>query len=252
MKALFVVVALTGTAAAEDFALLDRQDATDKLQLDASYFTLRNVGQFMRLDAFGAIHFGSFGIYGNVPLAYESDMSGSSDGGIGNLELGALFARDGFILHAGVALPTNTDDRTSSGPVNQSVTARLGDLVLALPGTTAFRAGISYEARRCAIFTRFDLGLDVLLDSEYGPQLGNEEVHLDAGIGFDAGDLEVTAEAIVEFTPDGEADPFAAVAGSIRFRASQTNQLYLAIAVPIDNTRGEQNFVALAGFAIRR
>lgn len=251
MKAILALLLLTATAAAEDFALLDQQ-GDSRFDLAADYLIIRSVGQFTRLDPYGAYRFGSVGFYGKAAMVYENDQGGGSHAGISGLEGGAFFSSDGFTLRAGLLLPTGSDDpNDSTGPVIATAPSRLGDFAMALPGTFALRLGASYEHRQCAIFYRFDLGLDVLLDSQYTQQLGEEQIHINAGIGVDAGDLELTAESLNEFTPDGSADPFYEIAGSLRFRASEDMTLYLALGVPLNDARGWPMYSATVGITLR-
>jgi len=251
MKALAALLLMTATAAAEDFALLDQQGET-KLDLAVDYLIIRGVGQLTRFDPYAAVRFGSFGIYGKVAAVYENDQGGNSDTGLSGLELGGFFHAQGFTLRIGMLLPTGTDGVSDNeAPVVSTATSRLGDFALALPGTTALRLGASYEHRQCAIFYRFDVGLDAMIDYQESEALGDEHVHLNAGIGFDAGDLEVTAESLNEFSFDGKADPFYEVAGSLRFRASQDAALYLALGVPLNDIRGQPMWSATVGVTVR-
>ena len=167
----------------ERFSSLDRADGGTDAGADLAFVLTDDdsVGGFAtRLDLHGEyLHPSGFGGYAALGVSrtfLSADDPGASnfvdaindETALTNLELGGQYRRAlgaGFdlIAHAGIALPTASND---AGFFANGATQlyRITDLVLAYPETTTLRVGVSPVLHSGAMFARADLGVDIVLD----------------------------------------------------------------------------------------
>lgn len=238
------LLGIAGSAVADDaapdvrFAVLDRQDASSRAGAEVSWVGVgvaRRV-TLLRLDPYLAYVHPSLGIggYVHMPLSVLSD-AGTTDAGIGGLELGGSFAREltpGLtgVTHVALVLPTASAAAVDANTL--ASIAHLPDLILAIPRATSVRIGASPIVRTRGVFARADLGVDVNLAADQ-PERQPLLLHIAGGVGYDspAGLVAVeTAHLRV-----GGASPrwLDVIAISARFHTGAVHP-YLAIALPLD------------------
>lgn len=183
-------------AALPSFATLDRADSRTKAGLDVGLALGDASAQ--RFDLHGQYVTGTgLGAYLSLPLAHASAGTG-----LGNLDLGAVFAlRNLLTLRAGIVLPTASDDGSAA-----NITAgwvRLADAVQAANELTALRLSASPMFRSGTLFARADLGADIVLKHPTGTS-GRPVLRGNLGGGWDGGVVVVTAELVNNiFTDSG-------------------------------------------------
>lgn len=177
-------------AAASPFVTLARHDVTSHLDLDAGYmFPKDDDGTLLRLHLFGEyVHPSGFGVYATVPFTHVSGDGESSDQ-LGGFELGGIFvpklesSHASLIIHAGVALPSVTDNSVE-GLINfGSAFMRVTDLYAQFPKSTTFRLGVSPTIHSGALFARADVSVDLNLAS---PNDANIRPGFELGLGVGA------------------------------------------------------------------
>ena len=251
MRWLLVLAALTRIARADDggYATLDRQDRATKLGAALTYFSVPHASQWARLDLSGEVELPStgLGLYGQMPFAFESDPSGNQVFALGGLELGALLAtRGGFVIHAGVVLPTGSSG-DNAHVIAPTVAARQADLIQGLPNSTSVRAGVAYELRSGELFGRLEVGVDApLLVDDATFTSSDLYLHLNGALGFDADDFTLAVETTNAFAIGSSSTVFDAVAAAIRLRAGCTRP-YLAAIVPLDAQQSEPRVAFVVG-----
>lgn len=163
---------------------------------------------------------------------------------IGNAEVGGMYnARFGnsadMVVHAGLALPTATDDSEvlgGEGLGGLGAFPRIGDLVARVPDTTWLRIGASPMGRVGPAFWQFDVGVDVMVahDDDYADI--SPVIHVGAGAGVDLGQADITGElqTAIEHQPNGSNadDVQSTLAIGARFK-SQNVQPGLAVVIPV-------------------
>lgn len=154
-----------------------------------------------------------FGGYLALPLSYISIDTpiGDDDSelALGNIELGAMFAKflspnAALIAHLGVAVPTADDDQAGALQVLAS-SPRWGDLVMRRPNSTWLRLGVSPTGHVGKLFWRADLGIDLALDDDNAVDL-SPVLRLNVGGGVDLGSAHLIAELVTNVVDDGSED----------------------------------------------
>lgn len=262
----FLLCAITSAAHADPgepppFATLDRQDATSRAGAELSYLKTKSgvnatvfradiYGQYVDTDS-------GFGGYAQLPLSF-ADASSKSIFGIGGLELGGIFTtrfadNARLVLHAGVVLPTASADQDAAAANIITLLARPTDFYLALPDAWSVRTGGAIVLRSGQLFARIDAGVDINATANNSSNRANAVGHLNAGLGFDAGDLALTIESSnVYANTDASAGANAldALAFGASFRAGVTRP-YVAVVVGLDDdAQMFGNLVLTAGLSV--
>jgi hypothetical protein len=274
----FITLALGPAAASADptveLSALDRASGTTAAGADLAFViaTADGVDGFAtRLDLHGEwVHPSGFGAYGafGVSRAFLSADDPASDAladaisdetGLTNLELGGQYARAlrpdlDLVAHAGIALPTGSDDLGwYTSALAQSY--RLTDYVLALPAATVLRFGVSPVFHRGAMFARADVGVDIPLDQSDAIDLPELDplIHANVAIGARTGRLSGALE-VVNAATTGDADDLGdrfvhTATVSVRYDLGQYAPA-IAVTTPLDAQRGD--LIAVSGsFAAR-
>lgn len=221
----FALVALVGTPAHAQMAMLDRQTAGSDAGVTFDYLfvdhdKLRGVNGF-RFDFFGQFVEPSLGIGGYVALPVTHGSFDASVGpfqingsgtGVGDLEVGGIYRlrsprRDAqFILHAGLALPTGSSGDDSAQANTLGIAARATDVVTTLPSATTLRVGFSPIWRRGMLIARMDVGVDLNLSIADGRNTLPPVLRLNGGIGYRGEGFALMAELTNTFITGDESD----------------------------------------------
>jgi hypothetical protein len=164
------------------------------------------------------------GGYLSLPFSYLdiNDLgpivTDDSELALGNLELGGLWSKyfdphAAVVLHAGIALPTASNDGIATAQALAS-SPRYGDLVQRVPDSTWFRIGVSPMGRAGTLFWRADVGLDLALD-EHSSNL-SPVFRINVGGGIDLKSAHLLVEFVTNVVDNGSADE---VASTIAFGA---------------------------------
>lgn len=254
-----LVAALSGVASAEEIhetATLDRASGQTGAGADLSFVSDFEEGFVSRLDLHGQwMHQSGFGAYGQLAVsrAFLEDneltaLTGSIDTiSLSNLELGgqvrrALSKELSIVGHLGVTLPTAKNEPEEFITNLISTQRRFNDLVNSIPELTAIRLGVSPTWQRGAVFARADLGVDVIVDSDFMEQ-PDPIGHANLAIGARQGKLSGALEMVTMFTTgdveDG-GDRFQHTGAlSLRYDAGRFAPS-LAVVTPLDdNGRGD-------------
>lgn len=254
-----LVAALSGVASAEEIhetATLDRASGQTGAGADLSFVSDFEEGFVSRLDLHGQwLHESGFGAYGQLAVsrAFLDDneltaLTGSIDAiSISNLELGGQYKRAlskelTIVGHLGVTLPTSKNEPEELITNVISAQRRFNDLVNSIPELTAIRLGVSPTWQRGALFARADLGVDVIVDSDFMEQ-PDPVAHANLAIGARNGKLSGAVEMVTMIATGDvaeDADRFQHTAAlSLRYNAGQFSPS-LAIVSPLDDGgRGE-------------
>jgi hypothetical protein len=235
---------VAGEAAADPgFLTLDRQDGQSRFGGELTYLILDDSidATSVRLDLHG--HYMTpqgFGFYGDFPISYLSG-EGDSATGIGNIELGGIFmpriANPSFTLavHAGVTLPTASDDLDPAVANAAAIGGRMVDLALIIPGGLSVRLGLSPMFHSGQFFGRLDAGIDLNL-SRTGDGTVDPLIHVNAGVGVDFGTASLTGELINIISTDSDiADRSVSVIGLAVRGVAGSVRPYAGISVPLDS-----------------
>jgi hypothetical protein len=171
---LVIVLASSATAAGDpEFVVLDHQSQVSEGGVEISDIVESNNFHALRFEPHAQYIDPASGLGGYAQLpagwAWGDCMFCASESAVGDLDLGALYARDvkqglAIVAHAGIALPTSSFDQF----VLPSVTAsRIEDLALEIPHGTTLRFGASPILRMGRVFGRVDLGLDVNVSNRF-------------------------------------------------------------------------------------
>ena len=150
-----------------------------------------------RLDLFAlAIASNGLGGYGVVPLLWGDAGDGSGvDFGVGNLELGLVYAASGpavtWLLRAGSTLPL----APANASIARATANRLTDVVQVRGQDATARLSLSPVARAGAFRARADVGID-LVYAHLGDGNRRVALRLGAGAGYRIGDVEAWVEAV--------------------------------------------------------
>lgn len=221
----FALVALIGTPAHAQMAMLDRQNGGSDAGVTFDYLfvdhdKLPGVNGF-RFDFFGQFVEPSLGIGGYIalPVTHGSfdesvgpfTVSGSGTG-VGDLEVGGIYRlrsprRDTqFILHAGLALPTGSSEGDAANANLLGLAARATDVVTTLPSATSLRIGFSPIWRRGLLIARMDIGVDLNLSIADGRNTLPPVLRLNGGLGYRGEGFSVMAELTNTFITGDQND----------------------------------------------
>lgn len=204
----FALVALVGTpgrasAQATEFATLDRQSSATDVGASFDYLFVNhdkvpNTSAY-RFDVFGQFvdEASGFGGYLQLPITHasvEADIPpfairGSATG-LGDLELGGIYLIRSrrpdtqFVLHAGLALPTNPSSNDQAAASELGGLVRITDIAQTIPAGTTLRAGFSPIWHRGQLVARLDIGLDFNLAIASNHNTLPPLLKLNGGIGF--------------------------------------------------------------------
>lgn len=265
--ALAIVAGAAGLAEAHgpdaifDPLTMDRFTPLSKLDIDFAYvaydeppetditvlgFTI--AGQYMTPRGFGG--------YLSIPLSYLSIdpplLDEDSELALGNIELGGVWSKytsphAAIVVHAGVALPTASDENVAAFQFLAS-SPRYGDLVQRVTNSTWLRVGVSGMGRSGKLFLRGDVGVDLALDEDNAAEL-SPVFRINVGAGVDLKSAHLLAELVTNVVSDDSDDETAStlalgarfVSGNLRpgiaillpVGFDQANDLDLAIAVSL-------------------
>jgi hypothetical protein len=263
MLSLAVILATVATASGDPaFVMLDRQSQTSEAGLETSDILLPKTpgSQFyairVELHAQYTDPGSGLGGYARLPIgwAWGDCMYCASGSAIGDLELGALYARDvspGFAIvgHAGLALPTAPIDQFV---LDEMIVPRIQDLALEVPKGTTLRFGLSPIIRSGRVSARVDLGIDFNLSDAIGvPDIGPVDeplgaiFHVGGGVGIDvsrvtvSGELELAGAFHSSSTMDS---PRMTAALGVRMHFTRF-RTYAAVVVPVSD--GDTSFRAV-------
>jgi len=275
--ALSTLTLVPGLAAADDaelhdFATMDRATGHTSAGADLSFVTgdLGSADGFVsRLDLHGEYVLPSgLGFYGQLATARAfldssdpltgalTDMADSTT--LSNLELGALYRRQlapdlSIVAHAGVSLPTASDDFGGLLTNLLASQRRMGDLVNAIPQTTALRFGVSPSWQHGVVFARADLGADIVID-EPEMQSSDPVVHANLAVGARQGKLSGALELVnIGTTGDVEQDGdrfLHTAALSVQYAAGRVAPS-LTVVTPLDDDGRGDVITIGAGVAAR-
>lgn len=188
------------------FVSLDRADASSRAGAELSYVSIDGGVTPLRLALWGQyVAPGGLGAFGALDLSYATG-DGDSESAIGNVELGALYARTfgsvQAIARASVLLPT-AGDGLSDFLINVlCMTSRLTDFTHAYPNSTWLRLAASPVVRSGPLLMRADLGADVAVQVE-----GDDDVdpllRANAAVGYVQGAHQLSAEFVSVISADG-------------------------------------------------
>lgn len=187
------------------------------------------------------------GGYLSIPMSYlDADtpfgqlFPNDSALALGNLEVGGLWStflgsETALLLHAGLALPTASDDEIAA---YQSLASapRWGDFVERVTNSTWLRLGFSPMGRVAGkLFWRADIGIDLALDEDnavtYSPVL-----RVNVGGGVDLGTAHLLAELVtnvLDTNPDNGDNTASTLSIGARF-VSGNLRPGVAIILPVD------------------
>jgi hypothetical protein len=181
-----------------DFAFV-KYDEPDNVDLTVLGFSIG--GQYVTPTGLGG--------YLSLPLSFisydDSLLIDDSELALGNVELGGLYSQyfsphAAIVLHAGVALPTASDDGVASfQPLASS--PRYGDYVQRVTNSSWLRLGVSPMGRSGRLFWRADVGIDLALEEEdaieYSPIF-----RINIGGGLDLGSAHLLVELVTNIVDD--------------------------------------------------
>jgi hypothetical protein len=205
-----LAIALAPAVAVADspdhFVTLDRQDDSSRAGIEFSKLFLpdninTNGVSGLRFDLHGQYMTpNAFGVYLTAPIGYISGNNTSATA-LGDLEVGGIFIPQlsqsnlKLVIHAGLALPTQSSDADKEAASALTATARLTDFYLAVPEGMSLRAGISPIFRSGQVFFRADLGFDANLSTARNVTASNV-VKVNFGAGIDLGIAAIMAESV--------------------------------------------------------
>jgi len=159
---------------------------------------------------------------------------------LGNLEIGGLWSKffgseTALVLHAGLALPTASDDEIAAYQALAS-SPRWGNFVERVPNSTWLRLGLSPMGRIGGkLFWRADLGVDLALDED-DPVTYSPVLRVNLGGGVDLGTAHLLAELVtnvLDTDPDTNDNAASTLAIGARFLAGNLRP-GIGIILPID------------------
>ncbi len=241
------------------FVTLDRFDAHSRVAVDAAYVepAAATFGTNTEVLARGDAHVRyvdpqtGLGGYAQLPVLFDREKYDRTLTGIGDLEVGGIYAHGDLVAHVGVALPTGAGDDEGNAAYYASH-SQLRDLYLALPSATTVRAGLSWQHREGNWFARADLGLDWNISGDTDITVGNG-VHANLGVGVDLGAAALTLEsanlAILDDPHPGDRGPTSSheLLDTIAV-AVHAGLPYLGVVLPLDDdTSLRFDFAIIAG-----
>ena len=270
LAALTIVVAVTATASGDplaptqdagegfaSFATLDRLSNASTYGVDFSYLVLPGGhSTAIRVEPHAQYTDPSTGIGGYARVPIGGEWGGASGSALGDLEIGALFARSAtpewtIVVHAGIALPTAP---TGSFVLHDFMASRVEDLALAIQGGTTLRLGVSPLLHSGRLFVRVDAGVDVNVSNRTAaPDVGaiSEDikpiVHAGVGLGIDARYVVISGElagAFVSIENGSGTSMTAALAAQFHFRRVQP---FAAVVLPMNGGANVFSFALTAG-----
>lgn len=239
------VLALSTAAAAEPgFLAMDRQDGQSRVGGEFSYFLLDDAIDnvtAVKFEVHGQYVLGSgLGFYGALPITYASGDGGSGTG-IGDLELGAIFdphLTDPALavpVHAGVTLPTGSNDLDDAVANLIGIAHRLTDATLATPEGFTVRVGASPTYHRGQFFGRLDGGIDINL-SRSGSGTNDPIIHVNLGAGLDLGGVALSGELVNFVSTDSDLSDQATSELVVGARGATGNlRPYGGVVIPLDS-----------------
>jgi len=225
------------------FAELDRADGASRGGLDLTYLVVKGGGTTaLRFDAYGEYIDKHYGLGGYVQLpVFYGNGSGMTSGGIGDVEVGAIYARAvsasfGIALRAGATLPSGATG--DNGAFDQIVSfARSSDFYLAIPKGASLRLAASPLVRVGVMFARVDLGVDVNF-SQDGMASFPTIYRLNVGVGaLIVPQVAVTLENVNTFIGSSSTSTGSNIdvgALSVRY-AGGTAHPFVAVSIPLDS-----------------
>jgi hypothetical protein len=202
------------------------------------------------------------GGYLSIPLSYidlrDTLLFDDSELALGNLELGGMWskyvtAHAAVVLHAGIALPTASDEGVAQFQALASA-PRFGDLVQRTPDSTWFRLGVSPMGRAGKLFWRADVGLDLALDEPEAAEI-SPVFRINVGGGLDLRSAHLLAELvtnIVNTESDTDDESGSTLALGARFLSGNLRPgVALLVPVDLDNLAFEPEFAIAVSIAAR-
>lgn len=234
------------------FGLVDRVDGTTSADAelgltvvsgDSSVFGLRADLFYQQFDASG------LGFFASLPAtaAFATGDNSDSAAGLGNLDLGAAYAKRakqvGFVLHGGLNAPTATkgDDGAASNVINSF--NRISDFVLIAPRQVYLRLSASGILSTGNVFVRGDLGFDIPVWHGEDFPMRETVTHLNLGIGAMLQPRRISA-AFEFSTVSAYADSQSTIAITVGFPVGA----FVSLVVPIDDGARGEIFVLKGGF----
>lgn len=239
---IFATVLLAGgTAWADDFVTLDRQDRHSFAGLEATFFSIGNSdNDAFRFDFHGQFMDPSqkFGGYLTLPATIITGDNGTS--GLGDLEVGGIYALPrqdpGFdlIFHAGITLPTGSRGDGGLGNLVGSF-GRITDFYDAIPRGVSLRFGGSPVWHRGQLIARADVGLDVNLSNDDANTNADTFVRLNFGIGADLHSVSLMGEFTNIYDTNDNGGWIDTAAFAVRFKGAGKLRPYVALVLPLDD-----------------
>jgi hypothetical protein len=220
---------------APGFALLDRTDDQTKIATSLAFTSFDASGASgQRFDLHGQyVHpqlgWGGYGVlsWGRISTNFGSES------GLGNLEVGGLYAIPGevpVILRGGIALDTASDEDAFIALLTG--VHRLTDAGTQLPDTTSLRLSVSPTLRQGQGYFRADAGLDLPLGHDFVDMF----LRFNVAGGIDLGGVALQAELvnIIEIS-DGDNDTVHVLGLGARYLGHPVVQPSLTLAIPLDS-----------------
>jgi hypothetical protein len=246
-----LTLALPGSARGEQapgFALLDRTDDQTKIATSLGFSSVDAPGASgQRFDLHGQymhpqLGWGGYGVltWGRI----SSDFG--SESGLGNLEVGGLYAIPGdvpVILRGGIALETASDDDAFIALITG--VHRITDAGAHMPDTTSLRLSVSPMLRQGQGYFRADAGLDLPLGHDFVDMF----LRFNVAGGIDLGGVALQGELvnIIEIS-DGDNDTVHVLGLGVRYLDHPVVQPSLTLAIPLDSdVRDLIDFVLVIG-----
>jgi hypothetical protein len=270
-----VLAGLPGLAAAQsadpvfDPLTMDRLTPLSTLAVDLGYevFDEPDGSDYDVLSLNLAGHFvgrQGLGGYVTIPLSYLNvDLNtpignfNDSDLVLGNIEAGGLltkyFGNIALLFHAGIALPTASDEDGVAGLQPYASYTRFGDLVQRIPDSTWLRLGMSPMGRTGILFWRADVGIDLALDDDSTAEI-SPVLRLNVGGGVDLGSAVLIAELVNVITDpeDNRDDSAATFSLGARFQSGNLRPgVALVLPVDFDDDFVDFDFALVGSLAIR-
>jgi hypothetical protein len=238
-------------AASPGFMTLDRGDASSRAGGEIAYMVLNNntpgvSATPLRFDVHGQyVDHSGFGGYAQLPISYLRESGGGmsdSATGVGDVEVGGLYVARvnpnvAAILRLGLTLPTASSDMKAEVANLIGELTRLTDLYEYVPKGTSLRIAVSPMLRQGQLFARLDVGLDANLSADNSVSNVENVERVCAGVGFESGNVAVTAEVVNLHSSNGSSGGSAwldAGAVGVRMNAGSVTP-YGAFIFPLDH-----------------
>jgi hypothetical protein len=216
-----------------DFAYVAYDEPRD---VDVTAIGITIAGQYVTSRGVGG--------YLSIPMSYL-DANGpllinDSALALGNLEIGGLWStflgsETALLFHAGLALPTASDNEIAAYQALASA-PRWGDFVERVTSSTWLRLGFSPMGRVGGkLFWRADVGIDLALNED-NPVTYSPVLRVNVGGGIDLGTAHLLAELVtnvLDTNPDANDNTSSTLAIGARF-VSGNLRPGIGIILPID------------------